>query len=167
MRSLTALAISSLVAAAAAAPAHADTRYLAYDAADDLTQAMTKGLTFEVRRGLFGATRLTRLFATASRGSAELEEGGPGGVRGPLPEVTDADQIYRIQPVGDGRGLARALCPSADSVWLVTSRVRAARPLTVHAVGQWSDGTFRHCLTLNYEWRGEWATAPVMGPPGP
>ena len=171
MRSLTAVPIAALAvglaAASAPAPARADTRFLAYDAANDLTQAMTKGLTFEVRRGLFGAVRIQRLFSTSSRGSAELEEGGPDGVRRQLPDGADEDQVYRILPTGDGRGLARALCPSADSVWLVTGRVRAARPLTVHAVGQWSDGTFRHCLTLNYEWRGEWATEPLMGPPAP
>ena len=62
---------------------------------------------------------------------------------------------------GDGRGLARALCPGSDEVWLIMSRVRAPRPLTMQAVGRWSDGAYRHCVTLTYEWRGEWATAPL------
>ncbi|OYW89609.1 MAG: hypothetical protein B7Z13_16565, partial [Caulobacterales bacterium 32-67-6] len=61
----------------------------------------------------------------------------------------------------DGRGLARALCPGANDVWVVMSRIRAPRPLTMQAVGRWADGTYRHCVTLSYDWRGEWQTAPV------
>ena len=49
----------------------------------------------------------------------------------------------------------------ADEGWLAMGRVRAPRPLTMQAVGRWSDGTFRHCVTLQYDWRGEWQTAPA------
>ena len=155
---------SALVLASAAAPAQADVRYLAYDAADRVTQAMTRGLTLEVERGLFGAVRLNGLYSTTSRGSARLDRGGPDGVRRTLPEGTEESDVYAIQPDGDGRGLSRALCPGADAAWLVAGRVRAARPLTMHAVGRWADGTFRPCVTLSYTWRGEWAVAPMPTP---
>lgn len=154
----------ALVLASAAAPAQADVRYLAYDAADRVTQAMTRGLTLEVERGLFGAVRLNGLYSTTSRGSARLDRGGPDGVRRALPEGTGESDVYAIEPDGDGRGLSRALCPGADSAWLVAGRVRAPRPLTMHAVGQWADGTFRQCVTLNYTWRGEWAVSPTPTP---
>ena len=50
-----------------AAPAHADTRFLSYNASDRITQALTKGITLEVRRGLFGAVQVERLFSTTAR----------------------------------------------------------------------------------------------------
>lgn len=160
MRPLFAFLAASLAAAAVAAPARADTRFLAFNASDRITQALTKGVTLEVERGLFGAVRVQRLFSTTARGSADFTRGGPDAVLGALPAGADETDIYAIDQIGDGRGLARALCPSADEVWLVMGRVRAPRPLTVQAVGRWADGTFRHCVTLSYEWRGEWATAP-------
>lgn len=156
--------LSAVLAAAAAAPVRADVRYLAYDAADRVTQAMTRGLTLEVERGLFGAVRLNGLYSTTSRGSARLERGGPNGVRRALAPGTDESDVYAISEEGDGRGLSRALCPGADAAWLVAGRVRAPRPLTMHAVGRWADGTFRPCVTLSYTWRGEWATAPTPSP---
>jgi len=165
MRASTTL-MSALVLASATAPAHADTRFLAYDAADRITQAMTRGLTLEVERGLFGAVRLNGLYSTTSRGSARLERGGPDGVRRALAPGASESDVYAISQEGDGRGLSRALCPGAESAWLVAGRVRAARPLTLHAVGRWADGTFRPCVTLSYTWRGEWATAPTTGPSG-
>ena len=156
--------LSATLLTVAAAPARADIRYLAYDAADRVTQAMTRGLTLEVERGLFGAVRLSGLYSTTSRGSARLERGGPDGVRRALAPGTDESDVYAISQEGDGRGLSRALCPGADAAWLVAGRVRAARPLTMHAVGRWADGTFRPCVTLSYTWRGEWATAPTPSP---
>ena len=156
--------LSATLVVAAAAPARADTRFLAYDAADRVTQAMTRGLTLEVERGLFGAVRLNGLYSTSSRGSARLERGGPDGVRRALEPGASESDVYAIAQEGDGRGLSRALCPGADAAWLVAGRVRAARPLTMHAVGRWADGTFRHCVTLSYAWRGEWATAPAPSP---
>lgn len=172
MRPFIAPVASSIVAfglaVSAAAPAHADTRFLAYNANDRITQAMTKGITLEVRRGLFGAVSVERLFSTTARGSAEFTRGGPDGARRVLPAGANENDIYAIdQTVGDGRGLSRALCPGADAAWLILSRIRPARPLTMQAVGQWADGTFRHCTTLSYEWRGEWATAPGSTAPVP
>jgi hypothetical protein len=151
-----------IAVASAAAPAQADTRFLSYNASDRVTQALTKGVTLEVRRGLFGAVQVERLFSTTARGTAGFTRGGPDAVRRVLPEGAQENDIYAVDQDGDGRGLARALCPGSDEVWLIMSRVRAPRPLTMQAVGRWSDGAYRHCVTLTYEWRGEWATAPLL-----
>ena len=51
MRRITATALALIAVGSAAAPAHADTRYLAYNASDRITQALTKGVTLQVRRG--------------------------------------------------------------------------------------------------------------------
>lgn len=169
MRTLSA-ALALSVVAGVAAPAHADTRFLAYDAADRVTQALTKGVTLEVERGLFGAIRLRQLFSTTARGSAAFTRGGPDTVLGALPAGAEERDIYTIDSSGDGRGLVRALCPGADAVWVVLGRVKMARPLTMQAVGQWADGTYRSCVTLQYEWRGEWAAPPstfTAPPPSP
>ena len=156
------LLILALLFTTAAGPAAAgETRYLAYDAADRVTQALTRGLTFEVERGLFAAIRVRRLFSTSQRGSAEMHRGGPDGVRAIVPGGSDTASVYAIDPAGDGRGLSRALCPVADEAWLVIDRVRMARPLVINAVGRWSDGTLRPCVRLSYRWRGEWAAPPA------
>jgi hypothetical protein len=151
---------AALFVFAAATPAAADTRFLAYDASDRVTQALTRGLTLEVERGLFGAVRVQRLISTSARGEARIERGGPSEVLGALPREAGERTIYAIQSQGDGRGLARALCPSADEAWLVLGRVRAGRPLTMQAVGRWPDGQMRHCVGLSYTYRGEWALPP-------
>lgn len=155
------IASVAALTAASTAPARADVRYLAFNARDRITQAMTKGVTLQVRRGLFGAVSVERLFSTSSRGSADFTSGGPDGAIRALPAGAEERDLYAIDQTGDGRGLARALCPGASDVWLVMSRIRAPRPLTMQAVGRWADGTFRHCVTLSYDWRGEWQTAPV------
>ncbi|MBX3476840.1 MAG: hypothetical protein KF910_04485 [Brevundimonas sp.] len=161
MRS-SAAALVLFAAVSAAAPAWADTRLLAYDAADRVTQALTRGVTLEVvRRGLLGGTTVRRILSTTARGSADITLGGPDGVRRVLPEGAEAVSIYTIPSEGDGRGLTRALCPGADQAYLLLGRVRAGRPLTIHAAGRWSDGAFRHCVTLNYSYRGEWAAPPA------
>ena len=154
-----------LVASSAlAGTAAADTRFLSFDARDRTTQALTRGVTLEVDRGLFGAVAVRNLFSSTSRGSARFERGGPDAVRRALPAGASESGVYSIVQEGDGRGLARALCPGADESWLVMGRVRAGRPMTMHAVGRWSDGQFRHCVQLNYDYRGEWATQAGAGP---
>lgn len=155
-------ALTALSLLATATPALADVRYLAFDAGDRLTQSLTRGVTLEVERGLFGAIRVNRLFSTTSRGSATFERGGPAEALSVLPDGARGD-LYEVRQVGDGRGLARALCPAASQVWLAIGRVRAARPLSMQAVGLWPDGKYRHCAALSYEWRGEWATRPPAG----
>ncbi|MDI6625560.1 MAG: hypothetical protein QME55_12580 [Brevundimonas sp.] len=153
---------TTLALLAVAGPAAAETRYLAYDAADRITQALTRGVTLEANRGLFGAISVRRIISTSQRGSADIRRGGPGAVRRALPAGSTESAIYHIEPEGDGRGLSRALCPGSEEVWLVAGRVRLARPLTLHAVGRWSDGAYRHCVQLNYDWRGEWAMPPAQ-----
>lgn len=146
---------------AVATPAAADIRFLAFDASDRITQALTRGVTLEVNRGLFGAISVRRIISTSARGEAQITRGGPDQVRSVLPQGTREGTVYQISAEGDGPRLVRALCPSANEAWLVTGRVRLGHPMTMQAVGRWSDGTFRHCVTLNYAWRGEWAMPPA------
>lgn len=153
-----------LAFSAVAGPAAAETRYLAYDASDRVTQALTRGITLEAERGLFGAISVRRIISTSNRGSADIRRGGPDAVRQALPAGSRETAVYTIAPEGGGRGLSRALCPGAEEAWMVLGRVRLGRPMTVHAVGRWSDGTFRHCVRLSYDWRGEWAMPPASGP---
>lgn len=162
-------ALAVLTLLSAAAPARAETRFLAYDAADRVTQAMTRGVTLEIRRGLLGGVSVRRIISTSARGSARIDYGGPDNVRRALPEGSDEATVYTIPTEGDGRGLSRALCPGSDQAFLVLGRVRAGRPLTVHAVGRWADGAVRHCVKLEYNYRGEWAlppAAPASAPDG-
>lgn len=163
-RPLIASAVLLAFASAVAGPAAAETRYLAFDAADRVTQALTRGVTLEADRNLFGAISVRRIISTTNRGSADIRRGGPDAVRGALPAGSSETSVYSISPEGSGRALARALCPGADETWVVLGRVRLGRPLTAHAVGRWTDGTFRHCVQLSYVWRGEWATPPAGGP---
>lgn len=156
----SAAALAALTLAGAAAPARAETRFLAYDAADRVTQALTRGVTLEIRRGLLGGVSVRRIISTTARGSARIDYGGPDAVRRALPEGANEASVYTIPSEGDGRGLSRALCPGSDQAFLVLGRVRAGRPLTVHAVGRWADGAIRHCVTLEYSYRGEWALPP-------
>lgn len=157
----------SLFAAVAVAPqARAETRFLAYDAADRVTQALTRGVTLEVDRGFFGGIAVRSLISTTARGSAQMRPGGPN-VRGVLPAGASAGDVYSIVPEGDGRGLTRALCPGADEAWLALGAVRLGRPLDVEVVGRWADGTLRHCVSLKYDWRGEWAMPPAGGRDAP
>lgn len=153
-------ALAFVLTLAVATPAWAEMRLWAFDPADRVTRALTRGLTFQVERGLFGAVRVEKLYATTSRGSAEVRRGGPDQTLRVLPAGAAERTVYEVLPDGEGRALGRALCPSADAVWLVMGRVRQGRPLTMHAVGRWSDGTFRHCVALSYLYRGEWAAGP-------
>jgi len=151
---------TALALLAVAGPAAAETRYLAYDAADRVTQALTRGVTLEADRGLFGAISVRRIISTSQRGSADIRRGGPDAVRRALPAGSRETSVYTVAPEGDGRGLSRALCPGSEEVWLVLGRVRLGRPLILHAVGRWSDGAYRHCVQLSYDWRGEWSMPP-------
>lgn len=152
------LAVLTLLAVAT--PALADTRYLAFDPSDRVTRALTRGVTLEVERGWFGAVSVRRIISTSSRGSATISRGGPNEARSVLPEGAGEASVYSIAQEGDGRGLARALCPGAEATYLVVGRVRAGRPIVMHGAGRWTDGTFRHCVTLSYSYRGEWSLPP-------
>ena len=156
--------IALLSLSALAGPASAETRYLAYDASNRVTQALTRGITLEADRGLFGAITVRRIISTSNRGAADIRLGGPDGARRVLPAGATETILYTVSPEGDGRGLSRALCPGSDEAYLILGRVRLGRPLTAQAIGRWTDGTFRHCVTLSYNWRGEWAVPPAGGP---
>jgi hypothetical protein len=156
--------IAVLTLSSMAGPASAETRYLAYDASDRVTQALTRGITLEAERGLFGAISVRRIISTSNRGQADVRRGGPDEVRRALPAGSKETAVYSITPEGGGRALGRALCPGSDETWMVLGRVRLARPLTVHAVGRWADGTYRHCVRLSYDWRGEWSVPGSGGP---
>ena len=159
-RILIPLAAVLLALAALATPAAAGTSYLAYNPSDRITTALTRGLTLEVHKGLFGAVAIRRIISTTSRGSADIQRGGPDQARRVLPDGSGETTVYTIPTEGDGRPLARALCPGAEQTFLVVGLVRAVRPLTMHAVGRWPDGQFRHCVQLSYDYRGEWALPP-------
>ncbi len=152
--------LAVLILAAVASPAVADTRYLAFDASDRITRALTRGVTLEVERGLFGSVSVRRIISTSARGAATIARGGPDAARRVLPDGATESTVYSIPGEGDGRGLARALCPGADATFLVLGRVRAGRPITMHGTGRWADGSYRHCVTLNYDYRGEWSLPP-------
>lgn len=152
------LAVLTLVALAT--PAAADTRYLAFNPSDRVTTALTRGVTLEVERGLFGAVSVRRIISTTARGSATITRGGPDQARRVLPEGASESTVYSIAQEGDGRGLSRAVCPGAEAAFLVLGRVRAGRPMVMHGAGRWPDGTFRHCVTLSYTYRGEWSLPP-------
>lgn len=165
MSDLMRLAIAVLGLLSLAGVAVADTRRLAFDPADRVTRALTRGVTLEVERGLFGAVSVRRILSNSARGSAEIRRGGPDEARRVLPEGASEATVYTIMPEGDGRGLARALCPGADETFLVLGRVRAGWPMAMHAAGRWPDGAYRHCVTLSYLYRGEWS-APPRAPVG-
>ena len=150
-----------------ATPAAADTRYLSFDASDRVTTALTRGITLEVDRGLFGAITVRRIISTSARGAADIRKGGPEQARSVLPEGASETAVYSIDTQGDGRGLARALCPGASETYLVVGRVRVGRAMTMHGVGRWPDGNFRHCVALSYSYRGEWALPPRSAPTVP
>jgi hypothetical protein len=162
-RTVTALIAAVLALSALATPAAAGTSYLAYNPSDRITTALTRGVTLEVHRGLFGAVAIRRIISTSSRGSADIRRGGPDQARRALPEYSGETTVYTIPAEGDGRPLARALCPGADETYLVIGLVRAVRPLKMHAVGRWPDGQFRHCVELSYDYRGEWTLPPRSG----
>lgn len=157
------VALAAVAVLFVAAPARAETLFYAYDPADELTLSLTRGITLEMDRGLLGGLSIRRLFSTGGRGSAALERGGPGGVIDALPPDARERTVYRILPEGDGRALANALCPASEEAWFVSNRIRGAGALTLHAVGRWADGGFRHCAPLRYAFRGEWAG--VNAPP--
>lgn len=163
------LTVPMLLALAVAGPAAAgDIRYFSFDPADAVTERMTRGITLEVEQGLLGGLlggmQVQGLFSTSARGSARLDHDGGSEVRAALPEGARESNVYRIVPEGDGRALGRALCAGADEAWLVMGRVRLNTPLTIHAVGRAAGQPVRHCVTLSYEFRGEWALPPGGGP---
>ena len=148
----------ALAAVAFAGPALADEHFYAFDPASSSARLMTRGVTLQVERGWFGATRVERLYSTAGEGSAALDRGGlsDSELRSALPAGATETNVYRIEPEGAGAALGRVLCPGAQEVFLVFGRVRPLRDLTMHAIGRGAAGTALHCATLQYTYRGEW-----------
>lgn len=148
----------ALAACAVAGPALADEHFYAFDPASSSARLMTRGVTLQVERGWFGATRVERLYSTAGEGSAALDRGGlsDSELRSALPAGATETNVYRIEPEGAGAALGRVLCPGAQEVFLVFGRVRPLRDLTMHAIGRGAAGTALHCATLQYTYRGEW-----------
>ena len=167
------LALILLPLLALAGPAMADERFYAYDPVSNSARLLTRGITLQVERGLFGASLVERLFSTAGSGSDGLERGGlsDAQMRAALPDAEESNP-YRIERDVTGSALGRVLCPGASEVWLVFGRVRPLRDITVQAVGVGQDGQARHCQTLEYRYRGEWERpndrdTPVGGGPAP
>lgn len=145
-------------ASALAGPALAEEHFYAYDPAGNSARLLTRGITLQVERGWFGATRVERLYSTAGEGSAALDRGGltDGELRAALPAGASESNVYRIETDGTGAALGRVLCPGAQEVFLVFGRVRPLRDITMHAVGRGASGAPLLCTTLEYRYRGEW-----------
>ena len=154
------------IALALAGPASAAKRIFSYDSANPLTEQMTEaGLTFVFDR-TFISTRVLQILETHDIGAAEVkpasegELGKVGLARLIGPDVHER-ALYEIEPKDDGRALARALCPGADRVFLAFGPISAEKPLRIRALGHDAQtGTSRLCITLDYNFHGEWAVGP-------
>jgi hypothetical protein len=151
---------------AVAGPAAAAKRIYSYDSANPLTEQMTEaGLTFVFNKSLM-STRVLSILETHDVGAADLRPASQDVLgRGGLTALIGADaherDLYEIVPKGDGRALVNALCPGADHAWLAFGPLRAEQPLRIRALGHDPrTGQTRLCITLDYDFHGEWAVAP-------
>ncbi|HLI67466.1 MAG TPA: hypothetical protein VKU90_13980 [Caulobacteraceae bacterium] len=159
-------AAAALLAMLATAPgADAATRIYSYDSANKTTEDMTEqGLTFIFQKSLL-STRVERVLETNDIGQADVRPAsqsdlGPGGLGALIGGARERD-LYEILPRGDGRALIGALCPGADRVWLAFGPLRPDEPLRIHALGRDpTTGRSRLCVTLDYNFHGQWALAP-------
>jgi hypothetical protein len=154
------------VLAALAGPAVAAKRIYSYDSANPLTEQMTEaGLTFVFDRSLM-STRVLQILETHDVGSADVKpasEGdlGRGGLSALIGQNAQERSLYEIVPKGDGKALIRALCPGADRVFLAFGPITAEQPLRIRALGHdATTGASRLCITLDYNFHGEWAIGP-------
>jgi hypothetical protein len=154
------------LAALAPAPAWAKRRIFSYDSANPITEKMTEaGLTF-----IFDKTPLSqkvqRILETHDIGSAELRPSsdrdlGPGGLAGVIGHDAHERDLYEISAKEDGRALINALCRGSDRAWLAFGKLAPERDLRVHAIGRDpKTGQTRLCVTLDYNYHGEWALPP-------
>jgi hypothetical protein len=158
--------VACLAALALAGPAAAARRIYSYDSANPLTEQMTEaGLTFIFDRSLM-TTRVLSILETHDVGQADLRPAsqsalGPGGLGALIGPGAHERDLYEIVPKGDGRALIKALCHGADHAWLAFGPLRADQPLRVHALGHDpATGRTRLCITLDYNFHGEWAVGP-------
>ncbi len=160
------LVIAAVAIAALAGPANAAKRIYSYDSANKETERMTEqGLTFVFEKTLM-SSRVERILETMSVGEADVRpapqsELGGGGLSALIGGARERD-LYEIEPKADGKALIQALCPGADRAWLAFGPLRVNAPLRIHALGHDpQSGRTRLCITLDYDYHGEWA----LGPP--
>ena len=150
------------LATMAAAPARATQKIFSYDSSNATTEAMTEGgLTFVFDKTLLGQ-RVFKIVETHDIGEADLKPAddavlGAGGLDALIGPHAAERQLYEITDQADGAALKRALCQSTR-VWLALGRLKNGRPLRMHALAlDPATGRARLCMTLDYEFHGEWA----------
>lgn len=161
-----------LGALAAAGAAQASKKVYSYDSADPATEAMTEaGLTFVFDKSLMGE-RVLSIMETHDIGQADVRpasegELGPGGIDAAMGHRSHERNLYEILPAGQGRALVKALCPGANRAWLAIGPMRTDTPLHIDAIARDpASGRSRLCVTLDYEFHGEW-TSPLPELPQP
>ena len=58
-----------------------------------------------------------------------------------------------------------ALLPTCGGRGLLVARTLVSCAVDEPSTGRWPDGHFRHCVTLSYDYRGEWSLPPHSPPP--
>jgi hypothetical protein len=157
------LALSTVFAAGAA---DAGQRIYSYDSATPITRKMTEnGLTFIFEKSLM-STRVLSIVETHDVGSADLRPADPnvlgrGGLEAVLgPDAREHD-LYEITMAKDGKALSRALCHGSDKAWLAVGPLKMGQDLRVRAIGRDpATGKAWLCVTLDYNYHGEWALPP-------
>ena len=155
-----ALAVAVLIAVlAASSPAEAAVRLFSYDPADSNTRRTSGALTFEFSQGVI-RTRVRRVSATLGQASAPVREANDRDLGASLTAIigdtAGERDLYEVLPENEGAAMIRAFCPGAARAWLAMGRIRANMPLRVHVLGAPQGGQARVCVTLNFEFRGEW-----------
>lgn len=165
--SFRALALAFVSLALFAGEAQAARRIYSFVPANAETKKrIDSGLTFVLDQGLFGV-RVEEILATEARARAGLEPVGekPLGLRldEVLPKGSFERDLYAVADQDQGPAMIRAFCPGSATGWLVFGPVRARRDLVVQALGKDpATGKARHCATLTFTFRGEWAI-PLRG----
>jgi hypothetical protein len=157
------IALFAATLSGASSLAIADQRIYSYDSATPITRKMTEGgVTFIFQKSLMG-TRVLSILETHDVGAADLRPADPmalghGGLHDLLGPNAQERDLYEITPAKDGKALSRALCHGADHVWLVFGPVKMGRDLRIHALGHDPvSGRTRVCITLDYQYHGQWA----------
>jgi hypothetical protein len=170
IRPSLALAVSALAVLTLSGPAAAGTHVYSYDSATPLTRKMTEnGLTFIFDK-TFINQRVIRLVETHDVGQADLKpasehELGAGGLSALIGPQAHERDLYEIVQKGDGLALVHALCRGSDRAWLAFGRLRLGEDLRVQALGHdTATGKTRLCMTLDYNFHGEWALPPMELP---
>lgn len=163
-RALTFVAIAATLLSGQAQAAQKIYSYLPTDAATK--KRIDSGLTFVFDKGLIGM-RVKEVLATEAKARAALIPVGDKELGAPLSSVLPAGaaerDLYEVAAEDQGPAMVRAFCPGSTKGWLVFSPMRARRDLVVQAIGaDPKTGAPRHCATLKFTFRGEWAI-PLRG----